>query len=156
MLETTYKKDSWHYRIVISKNMLIKNMFNTNQQWLPLEDDDKEFCYQYYPPTNTCDYWSVVLMYIFLQIPLMIMGGLLFIVSIVGFLLFPIAACLLFFVNGIHTPEIYLGLSMGVVYIIFIIYVFLKQYFKTSDFFNDIKEVKEVIKGKLCKKINFK
>jgi len=153
MLETTYKKDSWHYRIVISKNMLINNMFNTHQKWLPLEDDDKEFCYQYYPPTNTCDYWSVVLMYIFLQIPLMIMGGAIF---IAGFLLFPIATCWLFFVEGVHTQEINLGLTMCISYIGFMIYGFLEQYFKTPDFFNDIKEVKEAVKGKLCKKINFK
>lgn len=70
MKEVEYTTNSWHYNIVISKNMLIPNIFNTREYL----NKDKG-CYEPKAPTDFCLYWRIVLGYIFCQIPIMLFIG---------------------------------------------------------------------------------
>ena len=45
MKTSIYKKDSWHYRIATSENMLIPNIFNQREEW-----NTTECCYEIQPP----------------------------------------------------------------------------------------------------------
>ena len=139
MQETTYKKDSWAYRINTSHNMLIPHL---NQRY----DYDENMNYGKLPPEESCTYWQNVLLYVCIQLPLLFMIGLAF-----GFMFIflPITSVVFYLLLGLYGL---LGL--------FITFMLLKGNEKASKYItpviNDISEMYDCLKEKYCKKLNFK
>lgn len=174
MKTSIYKKDSWHYRIATSENMLIPNIFNQREEW-----DTTEYCYKIQPPNDSCAYWRVVLLYLLCQTPILLMFGLVFsYTSILSpfFVLFS-------FIDGsfysLNEGVQFFGSVFLSFYIIAAIYFFL-LFLKDRNAFSkikmpkiaypfidnvcyravsvsyDLKEMYISLKDKYCKKLEFK
>lgn len=153
MQETTYKKDSWAYRINTSHNMLIPHL---SQRY----GYDENMNYGKLPPEESCTYWQNVLLYVCIQLPLLFMVGLAF-----GFMFIflPITSVVFYFATFIYLPELLVGfLLLGLYGLLglFITFMLLKGNEKASKYItpviNDISEMYDCLKEKYCKKLNFK
>lgn len=148
MKSTTYKKDSWHYRINTSENMLVP-LITQRYDW----DENDHYCKQ--PPKESCTYWQNVLLYILLQIPMMFIVGLAIIFVGVWLPLFSLVA---FISTGMILDGVGVGLGLLVLYtltfIIAIVYVKIQN--TEPQFVNDITEMYDSLKEKYCKKLEFK
>lgn len=153
MQETTYKKDSWAYRINTSHNMLIPHL---NQRY----DYDENMNYGKLPTEESCTYWQNVLLYVCIQLPLLFMIGLAF-----GFMFIflPITSVVFYLATFIYLPELLVGfLLLGLYGLLglFITFMLLKGNEKASKYItpviNDISEMYDCLKEKYCKKLNFK
>lgn len=174
MQTTCYKKNSWHYRIATSQDMLIPNIFNQTEYW----NYDKEQ-YEKRAPNDSCSYWRVVLSYLTMQISLMIVGG--FCISYVA-IFAPLSVIIAFIFGNVfflHGPTLLFGLIFLVLYgtaSACALIVTIKHYnlidkfvipkpitsvcHKANDTIttiaNDINEIYDSLKDKYCKKLEFK
>lgn len=153
MQETTYKKDSWAYRINTSHNMLIPHL---SQRY----GYDENMNYGKLPPEESCTYWQNVLLYVCIQLPLLFMVGL-----VIGFMFIflPITSVVFYLATFIYLPELLVGfLLLGLYGLLglFITFMLLKGNEKASKYItpviNDIGEMYDCLKDKYCKKLNFK
>lgn len=153
MQETTYKKDSWAYRINTSHNMLIPHL---NQRY----DYDEYGTYGKLPPLESCTYWQNVLLYLCIQLPLLFIVGLAFAFM---FIFLPITSVVFYLATFIYLPELLVGFLLLGLYgllSLFITFMLLKGNEKASKYItpviNDIGEMYDCLKEKYCKKLNFK
>lgn len=153
MQETTYKKDSWAYRINTSHNMLIPHL---SQRY----GYDENMNYGKLPPLESCTYWQNVLLYLCIQLPVLFIAGLAF-----GFIFIflPLTSIVFYFSTFIFLPELAAGcliLSFYALAGLGITFMLLKGDEKTSKYImpvlNDISEMYDCLKEKYCKKLNFK
>ncbi len=151
MNTTTYKKDSWHYRINTSHNMLIPHIA---QLYGYATDNDGHESYQKIAPRDSCSYWSNVLFYLFLQVPLLFFIGF---VGTLAFIYNPLFSLTMTLLYG-YTPDLLMGLVFLGCYTLLAImfYVLLKIEENPPEWTNDIKEMYSSLKDKYCKKLEFK
>ena len=110
MKSTTYNKDSWHYRINMSENMLIP-LITQRYGW----DLTGHYCKQ--PPIDSCTYWQNILIYFLLQVPIMCFVGLMLTFILV---FIPIFSLTVVISTGIILDNlIIIGLILLCLYLIF-------------------------------------
>lgn len=174
MQTTCYKKNSWHYRIATSENMLIPNIFNQTEYW----NYDKEH-YEKRAPDNSCSYWKVVLSYLTMQLSLMIVGG--FCISYAA-IFAPLSVIIAFIFGNVaflNEGTLIIGLIFLILYgaaSACALVATIKRYnlinkpiipkpiasvcYKANDTIttiaNDINEIYDSSKDKYCKKLEFK
>lgn len=151
MKTTIYKKDSWHYRINTSENMLIP-LFTQKYGY----DENNNYCKL--PPTDSCTYWQNILLYFLVQIPIMLITGL-FILNCLIFM--PIYTIVMYFTIGKFIYSMTIGLIVICGYILCLLtalYAIILNNIDINRFalINDLKEMKTTLKDKFCKRLDFK
>lgn len=147
MEKTTYKKDSWHYGINTSENMLIP-MINQKYGYV-----DGYYCKV--PPQDSCTYWSNILLYYLLQVPVMFLVG--FFIGLIC-IVQPLFVVLSLIQFGTVLPELVLGVIIWCVYLSLSIFAAGVDYYNKElpKVVSDIGEMYDSLKEKHCKKLEFK
>lgn len=148
MKKTTYKKDSWHYRINTSENMLIPMI---NQKYGSVDG-----YWGKVPPEDSCTYWSNTVLYYLLQVPMMFLVG--FLIGLIC-IVQPLFVVLSLIQFGTVLPELVVGVIIWCVYLSLSIFAAGVYYYNNKELpkvVSDIGEMYDSLKEKHCKKLEFK